>query len=107
MSANPAKLAGPNRRPAPRAVRAFTVEEIEAIAVELSPMYQPLPGFAAATGLRPEEWQALERRDVDRAGRLLSVRRTVSSGEVVDLGKTTRSRRQVPLSRRALDALDR
>jgi integrase len=30
----------------------------------------------------------------------------VSSGEVVDLGKTTRSRRQVPLSRRALDSLD-
>jgi integrase len=34
------------------------------------------------------------------------VRRTVSSGEVVELGKTARSRRQVPLSRRALDALD-
>jgi len=30
----------------------------------------------------------------------------VSSGEVVDLGKTQRSRRQVPLSARALDALD-
>ena len=62
--------------------------------------------FAAATGLRPEEWQALERRDVDRRGRVLHVRRTVSGGEIVELGKTTRSRRQVPLSRRALDALD-
>jgi integrase len=56
--------------------------------------------------LRPEEWQALERRDVDRAARVLTVARTVSSGEVVDLAKTTRSRRQVPLSPRALDALD-
>jgi integrase len=65
-----------------------------------------LPAFVAATGLRPEEWQALGRRDVDRRAGILNVRRTVSSGEVVDLGKTTRSRRQVPLSRRALAALD-
>jgi integrase len=34
------------------------------------------------------------------------VRRTVSSGRVVELGKTSRSRRQVPLSPRALEALD-
>jgi integrase len=106
MTRNPAKLAGRNRQPPPRVVRTFTVEEVEAIAVELSPMYQPLPAFAAATGLRPEEWQALERRDVDRDGRVLTVARTVSSGEVVELGKTARSRRQVPLSRRVLDALD-
>ena len=69
-------------------------------------MYQPLPVFAAATGLRPEVWQALQRQDVDRRGRVLTVSRTVSSGKVEELGKTTRSRRQVPLSRRALDALD-
>jgi integrase len=37
---------------------------------------------------------------------VLSVRRTVSSGEIVELGKTSRSRRQVPLSPRALAALD-
>jgi hypothetical protein len=37
---------------------------------------------------------------------VLSVRRTVSSGEVVELGKTSRSRRQVPLTRRAVQALD-
>ena len=103
---NPAKLAGPNRQPAPRAVRAFTVAEIEAIAAELSPTYRALPAFVAATGLRPEEWQAIERRDVDRRAGVLSVRRTVSGGEISDLAKTTRSRRQVPLSRRALDALD-
>ena len=67
MGRNPAKEAGRNPQPAPRAVRAFTVAEVEAIAAELSPMYRALPAFAAATGLRPEEWQALERRDIDRA----------------------------------------
>jgi integrase len=67
--------------------------------------YRPLPAFAAAPGLRPEEWGAAERRDVDRRERILNVRRTISSGEVVELGKTSRSRRQVPLSRRALEAL--
>ena len=106
MAQNPATQAGRNPQPAPRPVRAFTGEEIEAIAAELSPMYMPLPAFAAATGLRPEEWQAIERRDLDRRERLLNVRRTVSSGEVVELGKTAGSRRQVPLSRRALEALD-
>ncbi len=34
------------------------------------------------------------------------MRRTVSSGEIVELGKTSASRRQVPLSPRALAALD-
>ncbi len=106
MAANPAREAGPNRQPPPRPVRAFTTAELEAIAAELSPRYRPLPAFAASTGLRPEEWQALERRDLDRGARILHVRRTVSSGQVVELGKTGRSRRQVPLSRRALEAID-
>jgi integrase len=70
-------------------------------------MYAPLPIFAAATGLRPEEWAALERRDVDRRARVLNVLRTVSHGEVVELGKTSGARRQAPLSLRALDSLDR
>jgi integrase len=43
---------------------------------------------------------------VDRRERVVNVRRTVSSGEVVELAKTSKSRRQVPLTRRALDALD-
>jgi integrase len=74
-------------------------------------MYRPLPIFAAATGLRPEEWAALERGDIDRRARHVSVRRTVSEDEaghriLVELAKTSASRRQVPLSRRALAALD-
>ncbi len=106
MTRNPAKLAGRNPQPPPRPVRVFTADELGAVSAELQPAYGPLPAFAAATGLRPEEWGALERRDVDRRARVLTVRRTISSGEVVELGKTTRSRRQVPLSARALAALD-
>ena len=106
ISRNPAKLAGRNPQPPPRTVRAYTADEVYAIAAELVPAYRPLPAFAAATGLRPEEWQVIERRDIDRAAGVLSVRRTISSGEVVELAKTGRSRRQVPLSERALEALD-
>jgi integrase len=106
MGSNPALNAGVNRQPPPRPIRVYTRDELEAIAAELAPAYRPLPTFAAATGLRPEEFQALERRDVDRRERVLNVVRSVSSGEVADLGKTGSSRRQVPLSQRALDALD-
>jgi integrase len=106
MGCNPAKLAGRNPQPAPRPVRAYTHAELDALAAELSARYTPLPKFASSTGLRPEEWGAAERCDVDRRERILNVRRTISSGEVVELAKTARSRRQVPLSRRALEALD-
>jgi integrase len=106
MDRNPAKIAGRNRQPSPRTVRVYTRDELAAIAAELDPAYAPLPAFAAATGLRPEEWQALERRDVDRRAGVVSVRRTISAGQTVELGKTNRSRRQIPLSPRALAALD-
>jgi integrase len=107
MSSNPALTAGRNRQPSPRTVRVYSRDELDALELELPPMYAPLPMFAAATGLRPEEWQALERRDIDRRTRAVNVLRTVSDGEIVELGKTSGARRQVPLSLRALDALDR
>ena len=50
-------------------MRAYTFAELEALAAELPARYRPLPGFVAATGLRPEEWAPLERRDVDRHAR--------------------------------------
>jgi integrase len=106
MASNPALIAGRNRQPAPRAVRVYSRDELDAIGLELEPAYRALPIFVAATGLRPEEWQALERRDTDRRARVLNVVRTVSGGEVVDLGKTAGARRQVPLSQRALTTLD-
>jgi integrase len=49
----------------------------------------------------------LERSDIDRRNGVLRVRRTLSSGEVVELAKTSRSRRQVPLTSRASAAVDR
>jgi integrase len=106
MDRNPAVAAGSNPQPAPRGVRAFSRAELEAVASELSPAYRTLPAFVAGTGLRPEEWQVLERSDVDRRARVVNVRRTLSDGEVVELGKTDRSRRQVPLPRRAAAAYD-
>lgn len=48
MRRNPAKLAGRNPKPPPRAVRAFTFAELDAIAEELSPNYALLPAFAGA-----------------------------------------------------------
>jgi integrase len=106
MASNPALAAGRNRQPPPRTVRTYSRAELDAIAAELHPAYRPLPVFAAATGLRPEEWQALERRDVDRRARVLNVVRTVSGGALVELGKTSGARRQVPLSLRTLAALE-
>ena len=75
-------------------------------AAELGPACRAIPTFAAATGLRPEEWQALQRRDIDRQARVLTVPRTVNDPPGLELGKTAQSLRQVPLSRRALEALD-
>ncbi|HEX2433777.1 MAG TPA: hypothetical protein VHI55_07485, partial [Gaiellaceae bacterium] len=70
---NPAKLIGPNRQPPPRPIRAYTLVELDALAADLSPRYRPMPAFAAATGLRPEEWAALERRDIDRGAGIVNV----------------------------------
>ena len=49
---------------------------------------------------------ALERRDIDRAGGIVNGTPHRLIGEIVELGKTSTSRRQVPLSPRALAALD-
>ena len=62
--------------------------------------------FAAATGLRPEEWIALERRDVDLNSRVVYVRRAFTDGRL-KCTKTEGSRRAVPLQAIALDALER
>jgi integrase len=97
LAANPAVDAGANPKPKPRGVRVLTVAEVDALEVELGLKYGPIVAFAAATGLRPSEWVTLERRDIDRQARVVTVRGT----------KTARSRREVPLSARAIAALDR
>jgi integrase len=80
--------------------------ELEALADAIGPRYGPMILFAAATGLRPAEWIALERRDVDRKERVVYVRRAFTRGEL-KFPKTEASTRAVPLQARALDALDR
>ena len=61
--------------------------------------------FAAATGLRPGEWIALERRDIDRDARVVYVRRAFRNGRI-KCPKTEGSIRAVPLQTIALEALD-
>lgn len=69
--------------------------------------YGPLIRFACATGLRPQEWMALEWADIDRAARVVHVRRTVrQDGSVTEAGKTAGALRVVTLSAPALRALD-
>src|SRR5438132_4641806 len=81
-------------------------EELEALAAAIGPRYGPMVLFAAATGLRPAEWIALEKRDIDRKERVVYVRRSFTRGEL-KFPKTGASMRAVPLQSRALDALDR
>jgi integrase len=75
------------------------------LAIELGPINGPLVVFAAETGLRTNEWIAIERRDVDWSGPAIAVCRRVSDDVMTPYPKT--ARRRVPLSRRAAEALDR
>ena len=76
------------------------------LAEAIGPHYGPMIVFAATTGLRPAEWIALEKRDLDRDARVVYVRRSFTKG-ALKRPKTDASMRAVPLQARALDALDR
>ncbi len=107
IDVNPAKLGVDNPSPRRREQRPFeSWAELNAVAVNLAPRYGPMVIFAAATGLRPAEWLALERRDVDREARVVYVRRSFTKGRL-KCTKTEASRRAVPLQAIALDAIDR
>ena len=80
--------------------------ELDALATELGPRYGPLVLSAAATGLRPGEWIALEHRDIDRHAGVVYVRRAYRNGRV-KCPKTDASIRAVPLQTIALAALER
>jgi integrase len=107
IDVNPAKVGVDN--PARRRKEQHPFEswgELEDLASAIGPRYGPMILFAAATGLRPAEWIALEKRDVDRDERVVYVRRSFTKRELKH-PKTEASMRAVPLQARALDALDR
>jgi integrase len=107
IDVNPAKLGVENPSPRRREQRPFeSWDELDAVAANLPPRYRPMVIFAAATGLRPAEWVALERRDVDCPARVVYVRRAFTKGRL-KCTKTEASVRAVPLQAIALDAIER
>jgi integrase len=106
LDTNPAKQI-PNPEPKRTEVMPFgTLAEVETLADELLPHYRAIPLLGCLTGLGPSELLALERRDVDKAGKLLHVRRVLVGGSVRSYGKTANALRVVPLAQRALEALE-
>jgi integrase len=100
-----------NPRPNRPEVKPPPWESVLAISDEIDQRYEGLPEFAAGTGLRPEEWVALERADFDYEARVVRVRRVYSQAIWTELGadgrKTRLQRRDVPLRQVVLDALAR
>jgi integrase len=94
MTRNPAEVAGRNPpQPKLRGSRVFTPAESKKITKEFDRRGTAAVRFAVATGLRPAEWAAVERKDIDRKRRVLAVRGT----------KTLRSHREVPLTSAATE----
>jgi integrase len=104
---NPATLVK-NPTPKPGEIHGFeSWDELDAIADELDGVYGPLVIFLAGTGVRPEEGFGAEWPDVDLKRRVLRVRRGFAKGRLKEYGKTTGSRRAVPLRARVVAALER
>ena len=105
LDTNPAKVGVENPPPKRREMLPFeSWDELRVVARAIGPRHGPMVTFAAATGLRPGEWVALEHRDIDRDGRVVHVRRAFRNDRI----KTTKTEhaRAVPLQQIALDALD-
>ncbi len=105
ITRNPARLFGKNREPKRPEILPFGKVELDHICGELDVRNAAIVRFAAETGMRPCEWLALEWRDVRRDEGVVLVERSWSRGVLRSYGKTTRSRRRVPLSQTARDAL--
>ena len=76
----------------------------------LGPRLGPMVLFAAATGMRPGEWVALEHRDIDHDGRVAYVHRSFSKGRLTcteDRSEQTRRAAAGSGARRARPAADR
>jgi integrase len=103
IDVNPAKkgVDNPQRRRTEK--RPFeSWEEVNTVATAIGSEFEPLVLFAAATGLRPGEWMALEHRDIDRAERTVCVERSWRNGRI-KYPKTEASVRSVPLQAVALE----
>lgn len=98
-----------NRRARRPEVDPISWADILLLEDEIDVRFAHVPVLASGTGLRPEEWLALERRDLDLAERVIHVRRVWSSGRLVELGadgaKTYRQRRRVPLRETVVERL--
>jgi integrase len=104
LSRNPAVEAGRNPEPRANELEPFARREVDKLAVELGSVYGPLVVFCAETGLRTNEWMALERRDLDRTNPAVVVQRRYAAGVATPYPKT--ARRRVPLTGRALAAVE-
>jgi integrase len=105
IDVNPAKLGVNNPSPRRTEQRPFeSWAELDAVVANLSPRYRPMVIFAAATGLRPAEWLALEWRDIDLETRVAYVHRSFTKGRL-KCPKTEASRRAVPLQTSPLEAI--
>lgn len=93
-----------NPQPAAGKVTPFVnVEEVMAVSAEMPAAYQAIPLFVCASGLRPEEWRALERADV-RDGAIFVNKRYVR-GMLKPGTKNGEAERRVPLHPLAARAL--
>jgi integrase len=107
IDVNPAKQGVDNpqrRRTEKRPFESWA--QLAAVASRLDACSGALVLFAAATGLRPGEWIALEQRDIDPVARVVYVRRAYRNGRL-KCTKTEGSVRAVPLQAIALEALER
>ena len=83
LDVNPAMLGVENPQRRYTEKRPFeSWEQLYTLTGTLPPRYRPMVLFAAATGLRPGEWLALEHRDIDRQAQVVYVRRTLRNGRV-------------------------
>jgi integrase len=106
IDVNPAKQGVDNPQQRYTEKRPFeSWADLAAVAAQLGPRHGPMVLFAAATGLRPGEWIALEQRDIDRHARVVYVRRAYRNGRL-KCTKTEASVRAVPLQAVALEALE-
>ena len=106
MRANPADRVGANPQPRAGEVPIFdSLASVDRFAAELPPRWARMVVFTVETGLRPSEWAALEGRHLDRQNGVVKVRQSIVDRRLRQYGKTVSSRRDVPLTARALAAV--